>query len=93
MTEQEVWDYITEEGHENVISVEFVDEFDCFGVTRELWKARTTDGVWWVLNQPINLYRCLEDEDAPHTPAFSDPDAVMTFHVGFTARLMSGGKL
>jgi hypothetical protein len=62
--------YVT---HLERLKVERVGDND-----HELWDVHTTDGRWWVVTDPTNLYS--------HT-AFPSADYVLTFHIGLMVRM------
>jgi hypothetical protein len=49
-----------------------------FGRKHDVWDVHTTDGRWWVISEPLNLY----PQDA-----FPSADYTLSFHIGLTARV------
>jgi hypothetical protein len=50
-----------------------------FGREIELWDVHTTDGRWWVVTEPTNIYPQAQ---------FPSADYMLSFHIGLTARVM-----
>lgn len=50
------------------------------GRDHDLWDVHASDGRWWVITEPTNLYS--QDD-------FPSADLCLTFHVGIGARLIS----
>jgi hypothetical protein len=59
--------------HAEIVKAERV-----FGRDHKVWDAYTTDGRWWVITNPTNLYSQVE---------FPSLDYTLSFHIGLTARL------
>lgn len=49
----------------------------------EVWDVHTTDGRWWVITNPTNLY--LQEQ-------FPSMDYALSFHVGVTQRVLYGDR-
>lgn len=64
----------------DVQHVESIKTESVMGTLYEVWDCVTSDGRWWVVQPPMNLYT---QED------FKSVDVVLTFHIGMTARLMA----
>lgn len=61
--------------HLELVKSEFV-----FGREYKVWDVHATDGRWWVVTNPTNLY------SQEHIPSL---DFVLSFHVGLMARVQS----
>lgn len=61
-----------------VVHLEKVASEQIFGRRHDVWDLHTTDGRWWVVTNPTNLYT--QDD-------FKSMDVAITFHVGLMARV------
>ena len=61
-----------------VVHLEKVASEQIFGRRHDVWDVHTTDGRWWVVTNPTNLYT--QDD-------FKSMDVAITFHVGLMARV------
>jgi hypothetical protein len=82
--EKEVAEYVEREGSkgaEKPILVEHLEPVKSevvWGRVYKVWDVHTTDGRWWVVTQPMNLY------SQEHFPSL---DYILSFHIGLTARI------
>lgn len=68
-------------GDESVVHVDRLLVERVGGQVHEVWDVHTsTDGRWWVVTEPMNLYT--QDD-------FKSANVVLSFHIGLTARVMS----
>lgn len=51
-----------------------------FGRQYDVWDARTSDGRWWVITNPVNLYS--QDQ-------IKSMDIALSFHIGLMSRVMA----
>lgn len=54
-----------------------------FGREYQLWDVHTTDGRWWVVTEPTNIYPQAQ---------FPSADYMLSFHIGLTARVMQRNR-
>jgi hypothetical protein len=63
--------YVELEARENVVSAESVGTFSIDEDEGQVWKVKTTDGLWWVVSgvELMNLYPAKETDpdEHPHT--------------------------
>jgi len=80
--EREVVEYVewqlSKETPHQVHHLERMTTETIFGRKHEVWDVHTTDGRWWVVTEPTNLY----PQDA-----FPSADYTLSFHIGLTARV------
>jgi hypothetical protein len=65
---------------DKVVHAERVTTEYALGRKFDAWDVRTTQGRWWVITSPTNLYS---------QELFPSLDYTISFHVGVTARMMS----
>jgi hypothetical protein len=53
-----------------------------YGIRHDVWDVQASDGRWWVITNPTNLY---PQESAP-TPSM---DHALALHIGVVARMMA----
>jgi hypothetical protein len=54
------------------------------GQQYDVWDAHTSDGRWWVITNPVNLYS--QDQ-------IKSMDIALSFHIGLTSRVMASRPL
>lgn len=65
------------------LKVEHVEKLTseyALGGQYDVWDAHTNEGRWWVITNPMNLYR--QDQ-------IKSMDVALSFHIGLTARVMA----
>ena len=82
--EREVAEYVEcelskeEQDPVTVEHLELVKSEVVWGRLHKVWDVHTTDGRWWVVTEPMNLYSQTD---------FPSLDYILSFHVGLMARL------
>lgn len=77
--QQRIIDYFTSQAPD--VTVEFaqiVHSEQLDGVHHDIWDLHTSEGRWWVITNPTNLYA--QDQ-------FPNMDLALTFHIGLTVRI------
>src|SRR4051812_3019375 len=65
--------------HAEKIAVERV-----YGIRHDVWAVHASDGRWWVITNPTNLYSA---------DRFPSMDEAFAFHIGVTGRLLASQSL
>lgn len=65
--------------HSEKIAVERV-----YGIRHDVWDVHSSDGRWWVISNPMNLYSA---------ERFPSMDEAFAFHIGVTGRLLARQSL
>lgn len=84
--ERDISEYVEwqlSKGSEKPIVVEHLEPIKSevvWGRLHKVWDVNTTDGRWWVVTEPMNLY------SQEHFPS---PDYMLSLHVGLMARVAS----
>ncbi len=81
---QAIVDYYLSQSPEGteVLHAEKVASERIYGIKHDVWDVHASDGRWWVITNPTNLY---PQEIAP-TPSM---DHAFALHIGVTARLLA----
>jgi hypothetical protein len=83
MEEREIVEYFEAESRKaeaKVQHLELVKTETVWGRTHKVWDVHATDGRWWVITEPTNLYS--------HS-LFPSLDYTLSFHIGLMARVMA----
>ncbi len=84
--EREIVEYFEAEsrrdkaGAAKVQHLELVKTETVWGRTHKVWDVHATDGRWWVITEPTNLYS---------QALFPSLDYTLSFHIGLMARMMA----
>lgn len=81
--EREIVEYFEGQSRKNnakVQHLELVKEESVYGRTHKVWDVHATDGRWWVITEPTNLYS---------QELFPSLDYTLSFHIGLMARVMA----
>jgi len=70
--------YVEREAHEQVVQLEKAASELVGPVRHDIWDVYCTDSRWWVITEPMNLYR---------HDMFPSRDETLTFHVGLHLRM------
>jgi hypothetical protein len=81
---QAIIDYFLAESPEGteVHHAEKVASERIYGIKHDVWDVSSTDGRWWVITNPTNLY----PQETVTTPSM---DHAFSMHIGVTARLVA----
>lgn len=75
--EEAIRAYVKDQASDDVVHVEHATSEMVGPVRHEIWDVHCTDGRWWVVTNPTNLY---DQAD------FKSRDVALTFHVGLALR-------
>jgi predicted Zn-ribbon and HTH transcriptional regulator len=81
--EKEIVEYFEAESRKSKAKVqhlELVKTETVWGRTHKVWDIHATDGRWWVITEPTNLYS---------QALFPSLDYTLSFHIGLMARVMA----
>ena len=70
--------YVQDQADDDVVHVEHAASEIVGAIRHDVWDVQCTDGRWWVVTNPTNLY---DQAD------FKSRDVVLTFHVGLALRV------
>jgi hypothetical protein len=85
---QAIIDYVLGQSPEGTVvhHAEKVASERIYGFKHDVWDVDSSDGRWWVITNPTNLY---PQETVP-TPSM---DHALALHIGVTARVMARGHI
>jgi predicted Zn-ribbon and HTH transcriptional regulator len=81
--EKEIVEYFEGQSRKDnakVNHLELVKTETVWGRTHKVWDVQATDGRWWVITEPTNLYS---------QALFPSLDYTLSFHIGLMARVMA----